>query len=87
MDLSQFKTYKVEFSKNLLIIKGSKGFLACAYMNVETANKLGEACVLVTGVSEFEDMFNKYPIAISEKAKEMGVTEQMTGEEVLELFK
>jgi len=71
---------------NLLLIVAEKGFVGCGYFNVETADKVGDALAVVTGVSTFEDVLNARIIKISAKAKELGVTEGITGREALELL-
>jgi len=50
MNWSGLSKEHIQLQLPLLIIKGSKGFLACGYVNVETCNKTGEACAIVTGV-------------------------------------
>src|SRR3989304_5755264 len=42
----------------LLVIRAKKGFVMCGYLNIEVANKLGDAAVRVTGVRTFEDVLN-----------------------------
>jgi len=71
---------------NLILIVAEKGFVACGYLNMETAERLGDALALVTGVKTFDDVLNAEIIKASSKAKEFGVTEGMTGKEALELL-
>ncbi|HLE87966.1 MAG TPA: DUF1805 domain-containing protein, partial [Candidatus Brocadiaceae bacterium] len=40
----------------LLVIRARKGFVMCGYLNMDVANKLGDAAVRVTGVKSFEDV-------------------------------
>ena len=71
----------------MLIVKGSKGFLACAYIAVHTCNKTDEACAIVSGVKTHDDMLEKEVKAVSEKAASLGAIVGMKGREVLELFR
>jgi uncharacterized protein YunC (DUF1805 family) len=71
---------------SLLVIQGEKGMLACGYINIDTANKLEESVVIVTGVKNFDDMLKAKVHQISLKAKEKGVTESMTGAQALDLL-
>lgn len=64
---------RYELEKPLLVIKSRKGLLACAYINVETCNKTDEACAIVSGVSNYNDMMKSKVIATSDKAKYLGV--------------
>lgn len=77
------KTHRIELARPLLIIEAAKGFLACAYVNVETCNKTGEACAIVSGVSNYDDMHKASVIAVSNKASELGVKVGDSGEEAL----
>lgn len=63
----------------LLIIKGSKGYMMCGYLNVDVAEKLGDTAVVVTGVREFKDMLNSEVKYVTSKAKELGIREGMKG--------
>ncbi|MCG6944501.1 MAG: YunC family protein [Deltaproteobacteria bacterium] len=71
----------------LLIIAGSKGFLACGYINVETCNKTEKACTIASGVKTHEDMLNAEVKFVSERAKEIGVKEGMMGFEAIDLMR
>ncbi len=70
----------------LLLIKADLGFVMCGYLDVSTANKLGDAAVKVKGVRTFDDVLNAKVSEISENAKELGITDRMTGQEALELM-
>jgi len=70
----------------VLIIKAKKGFLGCGYFDVNTANKVGDAAAIVTGVKTFDDMLNANVIKVSEKAKELGIKEGMKGKDALKLM-
>ena len=70
----------------VLMIQGGKGFLGCGYFQIETANKLNEAVAIVRGVKNFQDMLEARVTQVSEKAKELGLTEGMTGKEALNLL-
>ena len=77
---------KYDLEKPLLVIKEEKGFLACAYINVETCNKTGEACAIVSGVKNHDEMKFAKIIALSEKAKVLGVNLGDTGQVALDKF-
>ncbi len=68
----------------LLMIKCDKGFLACGYVQINTASRLGEIAAIVTGVKDFEDML-KAPIkSLSLKAQEcLDLPENATGKDFL----
>ncbi len=86
MDWRDLKKERIDLALPLLIIKGEKGFLACGYVNVETCNKTGEACAIVTGVKDHEAMVTAKVRAVSKKAEKLGATVGMTGREALDRF-
>lgn len=77
---------KIDLKLPLLIIKEAKGMLACGYINPETCNKTGEACAIVSGVSNYEEMLSAEVKAVSDTAHSLGVEIGMNGERALELF-
>jgi uncharacterized protein YunC (DUF1805 family) len=87
MDLSDFTTTRHELKRPLLVISGSKGALACGYLNVDTFEKLDEAGAIVSGVNSWEDMLDATIIAASSAAGRLGVSPGMTGRQALEAFR
>ena len=87
MEWEGFTKEKIQLGLPLLIIKGSKGFLGCGYINVETCNKTGEACAIVTGVKTHEAMLSAEVKAVSHEATTLGVRVGMMGREALEIFR
>ena len=77
------KTLRFELKRPLLVMKGSKGFLACGYINPETCNKTEEACAIVSGVNDFEDMKKASIVAVSKAAEALGIKVGDTGESAL----
>ncbi len=73
-------------SASLLVIKADKGFVMCGYLNIDTANKLGDVAAVVSGVSTFNDILEAPLKAISEVAQKLGIKTGMTGREALELM-
>ncbi len=61
----------------LLILQAKKGYVMCGYLNMQTANKLGDIAGKVTGVKTFQEMLNAKITEASEKAKQAGLTEGM----------
>jgi uncharacterized protein YunC (DUF1805 family) len=68
----------------LLLIKAPKGFVMCGYLNMDTANKLNDVAVKVTGVKTFDDVLNSKVVELSSKAEELGIQLGMTGRTALE---
>ncbi len=75
---------KIELGKApLLVIRGEKGYLMCGYLNIEVAERLGDAAAVITGVKDFKDMLTKEVKYVTSKARELGVNEGMKGYEAL----
>ena len=67
----------------LLVLQAKKGYLMCGYLNISAANKLGDIAGRVIGVKTFTDMLNTTLLEVSEKAKDIGLHEGITGKEFL----
>jgi uncharacterized protein YunC (DUF1805 family) len=87
MDWNGLSKEKIELKLPLLIIKGSKGLLACGYIDVNTCNKTEEACAIVSGVKTHDDMLHAQVKAVSDAAEAMGVQVGMKGMDVLNLMR
>ncbi len=68
----------------LIIAKTDKGYIMCGYLNIEVAEKLGDAAAIVSGVSSVEELLEKPVKAVTTKARSLGVKPGMTGREALE---
>jgi len=42
-------------SKNLIVLRGSKGYVMCGYLNLSVAEKFKDAAVKITGVSTISE--------------------------------
>jgi uncharacterized protein YunC (DUF1805 family) len=81
-----FETLHFGLNKPLLIIKGTQGFLACGYINVDTCNVTEDACAIVKGVSSFDDMKKATVVAVSVAAANLGIKVGDSGEQALNLL-
>jgi uncharacterized protein YunC (DUF1805 family) len=70
-------------SPPLLLVIGEKGFVMCGFLNMESAEKLGVAAAVVSGVKTFEDVLNGQVKAVTSKAKTLGVEVGMKGTDAL----
>jgi uncharacterized protein YunC (DUF1805 family) len=71
---------------SLLVVKADKGFVMCGYLDMATAEKLGDVAVRVSGVNTLEDVLTSEVRSITPKAKELGVTIGMKAKDALELM-
>ena len=68
---------------SILLIKAQHGFLGCGYFSLATAEKVGDAAVIVSGVRNFEEMLAARVKGFSPAAAARGVTMEMNGREAL----
>lgn len=87
MDFSDFQTTRHELARPLLVVTGSKGTLACGYLNVATFDALEESGAIVRGVSNFDDMLEAEVVEVSKAAQARGVAVGMKGRDALALFR
>lgn len=71
---------------SLLVVKADKGFVMCGYLDMATAEKLGDVAVRVSGVNTLEDVLTSEVRSITPKAKELGVKIGMKAKDALELL-
>lgn len=69
---------------NLIVIRAKKGYIMCGYLSMDTANRLEDIAAKVTDIKNFDDALKAKIVGVSEKAKEIGIKEGMTGKETLE---
>lgn len=81
--MESVETLRFELKKPLLIVKEKNGFLACGYINVETCNATEEACAIVKGVNNYDDMFKASVVAVSKRAIDLGINVGDSGEAAL----
>lgn len=81
-----FKAVQIDLSDRgtLLMIIGAKGYIMCGYLNINTAQKLGDVACMVTGVKTIEDVINSNIVALTAEAQKLGITMGMPVKEVLQ---
>lgn len=70
----------------MVILKAPKGFVMCAYLDIEAAQNMGDAAAMVRGVKTKEDALCAKIVSTTEKARQLGVKEGMTGAKAIELM-
>jgi uncharacterized protein YunC (DUF1805 family) len=70
----------------LLVIRADRGFVMCAYLDMDTAGNLGDVAVKVKGVSTFDDVLQAPVVGATQKAIDLGIKVGMTGKKALELM-
>ncbi|MGN0363464.1 MAG: DUF1805 domain-containing protein [Bilifractor sp.] len=70
---------------NMIIIQAKHGYLMCGYLNMEAAEKFGDAAVLGGG-ADFSAILKNPVKGMTSAAAKAGVKEGMTGEEAVALL-
>lgn len=81
------KLFGLEFrlgKANLVLVIAARGYVACGYLNLKTAKKLGDSACIVTGVSTINDLLNAKIKALSPLAKKSGIKIGMPAKTALE---
>jgi uncharacterized protein YunC (DUF1805 family) len=71
---------------NILLVKAAGGFLGCGYFDVNVANRVGDAVAIVTGVKTIDEVLSAPVVRLSDRARELGVIEGMSGRDALKLL-
>jgi len=80
----KFEFFKIElFTAPLLLLKGGKGFIMCGYLNIEAADRLGEAAARVTGVKDLESFLQAKLVEVTKNAESLGLYKGMRVEKAL----
>ncbi len=60
-------------SKNLIVLRGAKGFVMCGYLDLAVAQKLGDCAVRMTGVSTIKQALEAKVESATSFAKKLGI--------------
>lgn len=84
LDGINFESVHVPTEKtHILLVKAAGGFVGCGYFDVAVANRVGDAVAIVTGVKAIDELLAAPIVRLSDKARELGVAEGMSGREAL----
>ncbi|MEM4195130.1 MAG: DUF1805 domain-containing protein [Candidatus Anstonellales archaeon] len=70
----------------LIVIKAKKGYIACSYISKETAEKVGDVAVFVSGVKSIDDMMNAKIRDVTSWAEDLGLRPGMSVKKALEIL-
>lgn len=59
----------------LVLLIAPKGYIMCGYLNLDTAERLGQVAAIVRGVNSIDEMLNKKISAATTQAKILGINE------------
>lgn len=82
--MTDYQEYVIELQNaNIVVLKAKKGYVMCGYLNIDTAERLGDAACMVTSVKNTQDALKAKIKTCTSKAKQIGIKEGMTGEEAI----
>lgn len=87
LDGATFESVHVPTERtNILFVKAAGGFVGCGYFDIAVANRVGDAVAIVTGVKTIDDLLAAPIVRLSDRAREAGITEGMSGRDTLLLL-
>jgi uncharacterized protein YunC (DUF1805 family) len=73
-------------SKNLLVLKGKKGYVMCGYLNLRVAEEFRDAAVKITGVSSIGEALKAKVHSCTSAAKKLGIYKGQPIKDVLKII-
>lgn len=73
-------------SKNLVLLRASKGYVMCGYLNLAAAEKFKDVAIKITGVSTIKDALSTKVFACTASAKRLGIRKGQPIKEVLKII-
>ena len=67
-------------------VKAKKGYIACSYVDMDTAEKIGDVAAFVTGVKSLDDMLRAKVRGVTTWAEDIGIREGMSVKKALEIM-
>ncbi len=72
--------------KNLIVLRGSKGYVMCGYLNLAVASRFQEVAVKITGVSNLNQALKTKVHSASIPAKKLGIKKGQLIKDVLKII-
>ena len=72
--------------KNLILLKGKKGYVMCGYLNMAAANKFGDVAVKITGVATIKQALDAKAVSASAAARKMGIKTNQSVKDILKII-
>ncbi len=73
-------------SKNLVLIKGRRGYIMCGYLNMKAAQKFQDAAVKITGISSIEEALSASVHSCTAGARKLGIAKGQPVREALKII-
>ena len=73
-------------AKNLIVLRGSRGYVMCGYLNLSIARKFSDAAVKITGVATIEDALRAPVHSLTPAARRLGIKKGDSIKDILALI-
>ena len=70
----------------LIVVKAKKGYIACSYIDKDTAEKVGDVAAFVSGVKSMDDFLRAKVRMTTSWAEDIGIREGMSVRKALEIM-
>lgn len=60
-------------SKNFILLRGSRGYICCGYLNLSAAEKFADVAAKISGISTIEEALKTKIVAVSRPAAKLGI--------------
>ncbi|MDP8216709.1 MAG: DUF1805 domain-containing protein [Candidatus Kaelpia imicola] len=71
---------------NLIVLRGSRGYVMCGYLSMDAADNFGDVAIKITGIRTIQEALNTEAEEVSREAKNIGIYEGQSINEILELI-
>jgi uncharacterized protein YunC (DUF1805 family) len=73
-------------TKNLIILKGSRGYVMCGYLNLKAAEKFKDVAIKITGTSTIEQALQTTVHSCTSSARRLGIYKGQPIKKVLRII-
>ncbi|RJP29609.1 MAG: DUF1805 domain-containing protein [Candidatus Omnitrophota bacterium] len=73
-------------SKNLVLIRGSRGYIMCGYLDLGAAEKFKDTAVVVKGVEDIDDVLKSKVYSCTSEASKLGIYAGQPIKDILEII-
>ena len=70
----------------LIVVKAKNGYVACSYIDRDTAEKVGDVAAFVSGIKDIEDLKKAKIRHATSWAEDLGIREGMSVKKALEIM-
>jgi len=73
-------------SKNLILLRGSRGYVMCGYLNLKAAEKFKDVAIKITGISTIEEALKTSVHSCTSSARKLDIFKGQPIKEVLKII-